>query len=309
MIKVIGLDSDRTVIHFLAHARRAGVAAELLNLREIAASGHWRLSIPDDGCSWLRTAGSTFALDPDASYYCRIIDLSSVMDKPEQAVRARCLASTLNNWLEHIPGIVINRPGIPSDNFSKPLHEATLAAARFRVPPSLTSSDKYELRRFAGSAPTIVKAVSGVLSTTRMVEEREFADFDPRQGPVHLQRYVRGWDVRAHVVGDDVIAERIVSSGIDYRRGAELTRYEPCRLPDEMRQRVVSTTKGFGLTFMGWDFKVDTDEEYWCLEANPMPGYNFYDEHAGYRITEALLGALTPMTSDEPTASERGSGT
>jgi hypothetical protein len=47
----------------------------------------------------------------------------------------------------------------------------------------------------------------------------------------------------------------------------------------------------FGLAFAGWDLKVRNDE-CWILEANPMPGYSYYDEKLGGRITRALVDLL-----------------
>jgi hypothetical protein len=292
MIYVIGLDSDKTAVHFLAHARKDGADATFINLREIAHEGGWHITIPDDGGSWLRTSNSLFTLDPAASYYCRIIDLSSVQQGAKQVFKWRGLVSALNNWLEHIPGVVINRPGAESDNFCKPLHETTLGALGFKVPASVTSSDASTLYGFASASPTIVKPVSGVLSNTRLVSAHEFLHFDARQGPVHLQRYIVGSDARAHVVGAEVYAESIRSSGVDYRRPGNTAHCSPCDLPRELHEKIIAATKQFGLRFMGWDFKVDPEGKYWCLEANPMPGYSVYDGRAKFGITRALIAEL-----------------
>jgi len=292
MIELVGLDSDKTLVHFAAHARRLGVDTRFVNLREVAA-GAWRLAIPDDGGSWLRAGDRTFALDPESSYYCRLIDLSTVLGSVEEAAAFRGMVAALNSWLEHIPGTVVNRPGAYSDNFSKPLHEATLASLGFDVPTSLTSSDGGKLGTFADAAPTIVKPVSGALSTSRLVEGDEFRAFDRRRGPVHLQRYVHGVDVRVHAIGSKVVAQTIATSNIDYRAHARAGNFSTCALPEQLRVRIVEASQLFGLTFTGWDFKVDDANKYWCLEANPMPGYNYYDRHAGYGITEALAEALS----------------
>jgi hypothetical protein len=292
MIYVIGLDSDKTVLHFLAHARKNGVDTTLVSLRDVASGGGWQLTIPDDGNSSIRTSSSLLSLDPEGSYYCRIIDLSSLQQDLLQVRKWRSMISSLSAWLEHIPGVVINRPGIESDNFCKPLHETTLGRLGFKVPASITSSNASILHAFANAFPTIVKPVSGVLSSTRLVNASEFLDFDSRRGPVHLQQYISGTDVRAHVIGEEVHAEGIRSSGIDYRRPGNAVQFWPCRLPEDVHDKIVSSAKCFGLAFMGWDFKVDSSGEYWCLEANPMPGYSVYDTRAQFGITQALISAL-----------------
>ena len=43
----------------------------------------------------------------------------------------------------------------------------------------------------------------------------------------------------------------------------------------------------------GWDFKVDAEGRYWCLECNPMPGYSFYDRLGQGAVSRALVELLS----------------
>jgi hypothetical protein len=201
MIYVIGIDSDRTFRHFISETVERGIEVQAINLRDVILTGEWRLTLPDDGFSWLSIGEKKYELDPQGSYYCRIIDLSTVQSELTQAMRWRGLVAALSSWLEHIPGTVINRPGGRSDNFSKPLHEYSLQSWGLKVPPTITSSNPEFLADFARKGITIVKPASGIRADSRIVKAEEFQDFHPDQGPVHLQRYVAGADVRAHVVG------------------------------------------------------------------------------------------------------------
>ncbi|MEA5598763.1 hypothetical protein [Rivularia sp. UHCC 0363] len=63
-------------------------------------------------------------------------------------------------------------------------------------------------------------------------------------------------------------------------------------LPSALSQQIIDATAAFGLIFAGWDFKVTDDNQYWCLEANPMPGYDGYDLRLGGCITDSLLKLL-----------------
>ncbi|MGV9386483.1 ATP-grasp domain-containing protein [Nonomuraea sp. NPDC003707] len=294
MIYAIGVGSDPTYAHFVSETRRIDAPVAAVDLREVVAEGRWRLAVPDDGDSVLPTAEETHRLDPAASYFCRLSDLSALQDDVRQARRWQSLVTALTAWLDHIPGQVVNRPAVRADNGSKPLHEWSLANAGFAVPESLTTSEGDRLRAFAESGPTVVKAVSGVRVTCRLVRPEEFDGFDRRQGPVHLQRYIAGADVRAHVVGTRVHAEEIVSSGVDYRAAPrEQVAFTPCELPASLAARMTVCTRDFGMAFAGWDFKVAGDGVYWCLEVNPMPGYDWYDRRLGGAITASLLGLLT----------------
>ncbi|MBW4618393.1 MAG: hypothetical protein KME17_03275 [Cyanosarcina radialis HA8281-LM2] len=292
MIYIIGLDSDRTFCHFVAETNLRGIEVVPINLRAVALEGDWRLALPDDGLSFISIGEQKYHLDPQGSYYCRIIDLSSVQSELAVAKRWQSLLAALTAWLEHIPGTVVNRPGSRADNFSKPLHEYALQSLGLQVPASLTSSDRDRLAAFARAGKTIVKPASGIRADSRLVEVEEFADFHPFQGPVHLQRYVAGADVRAHVIGDRVCAELIKCAEVDYRQSHEEAEYVPWELPESLSQQIVVATAACGLTFAGWDFKVTPDDEYWCLEANPMPGYDGYDRRLGGTITDALLAVL-----------------
>jgi glutathione synthase/RimK-type ligase-like ATP-grasp enzyme len=200
----------------------------------------------------------------------------------------------LSSWLEHIPGIVINRPGVfTCDNCAKPLHEAHLTELGFRVPAALTSACAEELMAFASGCPVIVKTISGVRANTRMVEPQEFSSFDPRQGPVHLQRYIAGTDVRAHVVDRRVHAEHIAAQAVDYRQcAAGMRTNSSYTFAEPIAAKIVEATTQVGLEFAGWDFKIAPDGTLWCLEVNPMPAYDGYDRRLSGVITDSLLRRL-----------------
>src|SRR5262249_43321374 len=157
------------------------------------------------------------------------------------------------------------------------------------VPASLTSSDGARLAAFARAGPTILKSVAAARVTSRLVSAAEFDHFSPAQGPVHLQRYVAGADVRAHVVGGRVHAD-LATPLADTGRFSAATPVRTARheLPAPLAARVVQATAAFGLTFAGWDFRLAPDGTYWCLEANSMPGYDGQDYRLGGAITVSL---------------------
>ena len=142
--------------------------------------------------------------------------------------------------------------------------------------------------------PTISKTVCGVRADTVMVTEEDFAAFDADGGPVHLQRCVRGDDARIHVVGDQVVAQRVEAGAVDYRRDGALGRMTIFEPPGPLCDRLIRSTADLGLAFAGWDFKIDETGDYWCLEANPMPGYGPYDACCDGAISRALRRYLEP---------------
>jgi hypothetical protein len=289
MIVAIGVDVDDTYVTFVQNALEAGTEPRCINLR-VAVEGAWRFDLPARGPARLRYAGEDVALSPDDAYYCRLIDLSGAT--PPLAKRWQGLMAALRAWLEAVPGRVANRPSGGLHNSSKPLHEAMLRGFGLRVPESLTSSDPETLRAFVREGATISKTVCGVRADTVMVTEEDLAGFDGGGGPVHLQRCVPGDDVRIHVVGEQVVAQRVEAGAVDYRRDGALGRMTIFEPPDALCDRLISSTAALGLAFAGWDFKIDEAGDYWCLEANPMPGYGPYDAYCDGAISRALRSYL-----------------
>jgi hypothetical protein len=70
-----------------------------------------------------------------------------------------------------------------------------------------------------------------------------------------------------------------------YKDHATLRGYEKC---------------GLDLVMAGWDLKLDSEGTYWCLEANPVPGYRLYDAVVDGAISLALIRLLTdgPVTAN-----------
>jgi glutathione synthase/RimK-type ligase-like ATP-grasp enzyme len=304
-IYLIGLDSDPTFCHFAEFATERGITIEIINLRSIIATGDWQINLPIDDLSWLDDGTTKYKLDPSASYYCRIINLASVQTDLTLAHRWLGLLTGLTAYLEQIPGIVINSPNCRNDNGSKPLHELALQYYGLKVPPSITSSDRSKLTQFTQQyQKAIVKAISGIRADSRLISLKELDNFHSTQGPIHLQQYISGDDVRVHVVGDKYQAELIQCPTVDYRLDSDLAEHFPHhQLPPELAQRLINATKAFGLVFAGWDFKRTPAGEYWCLEANPMPGYDVYDRRCDGKVSELLLELLQLGHKSAPTIS------
>ena len=202
--------------------------------------------------------------------------------------------------------MVINRPGGHEHNGSKPFHEQWLARQGFDVPPSITSSRREPLTDFAAAGPTIIKTCAGVRADARRVEADEFRQFEPEQGPVHLQRLVTGADVRAHVVGSEVMAVMIESDAIDYRTGsaARWSVYEPS---DQLHAKMVRATRGDGpAVWPGGTSRSIPTGRAWCLEANAMPGYSSYDRRLGGSISKEILRLMgSPVDATRDRARRR----
>lgn len=212
---------------------------------------------------------------------------------PASQRRWRHLISGLFTWLAGVEGRVINRPGHATDNALKAWHEVLIAQKGFHVPESIITSKKRELLDFLVAGRAIAKSLSGVRSDAREVVCADLEDYTPNQGPVHLQRLVKGLDVRVHVVHNESFAVAIKSSSVDYRVSASKNGYKCFRLPKKIHDSLIEATCGQGLELAGWDFKVDRSGAFWCLECNPMPGFSSYDIRGNLAISRAVLRRLS----------------
>jgi len=110
-------------------------------------------------------------------------------------------------------------------------------------------------------------------------------------GPVQLQRWIAGRDVRVHVVGDRCFATAIDSPADDYRYGsregidATLTAIDIC---GPLQERLVALTRRLGLLVSGIDLRITASGEWYCFEVNPSPGFTFYEDAAGQPIGDAI---------------------
>jgi hypothetical protein len=292
-IAFIGVDADPVAAHFLAECRVAGFEVAGLNLREVARSGGWRIAAPEDGSSvmWAGDGGPRVELGRLRAVYCRPVGLAEEELDPRFAVRWKGLMASVLGWLHAATCLVVNDPEIHVHNSAKPLHEALLAARGFDVPPSITTSDPEAVAGFLEGGRAVVKACSGVRGHAREIVAADLEGYEPAHGPLHVQRLIVGDDVRAHVVGEEVHAVRIVGDAVDYRRGAG-SLYSAWDPPDDLAAELVRSTAELGLSFAGWDLKIDRGEQPWALEVNPMPGYSDYDHYVGGAISHALMGYL-----------------
>lgn len=287
MIGIAGSRADPVMVHFATRCVVRGVLFGVIDLVDLAATGGWSLSVPPDDSDVFH-GGEVVRPGELSGIYVRPIYLGR---SPAEAARWRGLMDGFTAWMDETEVPVINRPDHHQLNSSKPAHYAWLSASGLRVPPSVMSSDREVVRDFVDVGRAVVKPVCGTRATTREIGVTDVDALSDLAGPLLVQRLVEGDDVRAHVIGTDVIACRFSSTAIDYRsdRGAARQRVE---VPDELGALLVALTAEQGLTFAGWDFKVDAAGDYWCLECNPMPGYSFYDRVCEGAVSDALVRAL-----------------
>lgn len=164
---------------------------------------------------------------------------------------------------------VLNRPRHVMSNCSKPYQSFLAERFPFCFPEfSIMANAKL------GKKPEdiIFKSISSVRS---IVSSLDTVRSSYVKEPVLFQKKIVGDNIRVHVVGNDLVAARIQANNIDYRY-CKSKKFTAHHLPKRIAAACVDLSKFLSLNFCGIDL-IKQDNDYFFLEANPAPGYNYYE--------------------------------
>jgi hypothetical protein len=293
---IVGDPEDRCATYIAWLARQRG--AEVLTLAEHEFGERWTFALRGaDGV--IRTDGEVLRLSELTGALVRFHPQPAVppsLGVPGEAEAAYLLERRCGlQWLlDHAPFPVINRPAAGPSAGSKPYQMLWLTAAGFTVPRWLVTNRRLVAAAFAGSCRhgAVVKACSGLRSRVRRVDHELLARLDRPTAPVVIQEYVPGCDVRVHTVGCRVFATRIRAGGVDHRFESAGSELDALEAPPAVAHRCLATAAQEGLTLAGFDFRLDTDGRWWCLEMNPAPTFLPYEAATAQPIGDAILDVL-----------------
>ena len=241
---------------------------------------------------WINTAGRRIPLEIISGVFLRTV--------PARSAQLAAASSALALACSTLPAVVVNRPSAGRSNWSKPFQLRMIAAAGLAVADTLVTTDSAVADAFVRQHGRVVyKSVSGVRSIVAIIDAAQ-ADYATRlkrvaNGPVQLQRWIDGDDVRVHVVADRWFATAITSTMADYRYAAlhdEQVSMSPTEIPVELGRRLVDLTVRMGLVVSGIDLRVTPEGQWYCFEVNPAPGFTYYEDHTGQPIAAAIADVL-----------------
>lgn len=191
--------------------------------------------------------------------------------------------------LEHHGGVVVNRISNGYSNCSKPYQMEIIKGLGFEVPDTIiTSSPEYAKAFLAKHERIIYKSISSYRSIVSCLTLKDMKRLnDVVWCPTQFQNYVEGVDYRVHVLGEKIFTTKIISSASDFRYSKD-TELVDFQLPVEINEKCYKLTKHLGLHFSGIDLRCSRNNEWYCFEVNPSPGYTYFSNGAGQRITEEL---------------------
>jgi glutathione synthase/RimK-type ligase-like ATP-grasp enzyme len=209
---------------------------------------------------------------------------------------------SLHAFAETAPVLVVNRPSACASNGSKVYQQRLIAAHGFHVPLTLTTTVPEEADAFYERCGrrVIYKSLSGWRSIVHRLADADLGRLDQvRNCPTQFQEWVPGVDVRVHVVGRRLFASEIETDAVDYRYASREKQARTIRgteLPADVARRCLDLAASLDLVMAGIDLRRDLDGRYYCFEANPCPGFTFYEQYTGQRIGEAVADLLVAGT-------------
>jgi hypothetical protein len=296
LILLCGIPSETSLAIAVREVEQLGVDHVVFNQRRFASMElEFELAAGEvDG--ELRVGDSAYLLRDFDGVYTRLMDdrfLPELRDEsPGSPLRTHCrsLHETLTCWYEIAPGRVVNRSRPQGSNGSKPYQAQLISRHGFSIPETLITNEPELVREFVAEHPRVIyKSISGARSIVQTFGEDDLERLDLiRWCPVQFQAHVPGTDVRAHVIGEEVIATAVSSDATDYR-GAEM---QPVALPDEVAERCVRLAADLELPFAGVDLRITPEDEVFCFEVNPSPAFSYYESITGQPIGRALARYL-----------------
>jgi RimK-like ATP-grasp domain len=300
LILLWGIPSEGPLERVLAAlaARRAPVL--VLNQRRMLDTRcEWTID-GDRATGRLVVDGQVHAMEDVDAVYTRAMDVDLLPEvrsaPPAVRDRARWAHEALGAWCEAAPIRMVNRTAAMGSNSSKPYQAMHIARHGFRVPETLITNQPDLVRDFVARHGRVVyKSASGVRSIARLFGPDDAARLERiRWCPTQFQELVEGEDVRVHVVGSRVFATKIRSTAVDYRYAGhegEAAELSPVDLEDDVADRCIALSASLGLAFAGIDLKL-TAADVFCFEANPSPGFTYFEAATGQPIAAAVADYL-----------------
>jgi len=304
MILVCGGLADRVTELVCARLEDCGFAYRLLDLGKYPEGFRikwwWRGARPN---GYIAGEDWTVDLDELTGVYVRYLGAEArVAPRSVETSAASAMYyeydAGLMAMLEDLQCAVVNRCAGALSNNSKAYQAMLVRECGLLMPPTMVTNDAAAARRFYADwdGEVIYKSLSGIRSIVRRLRPEQLERLSLlSHGPAQFQALIPGENVRVHTVGEEIFATRVCSDAVDYRyaglEGREV-KMESVRLPTMVAESCLALARRLDLALTGIDLKRTPQGEYYCFEANPSPGFLYYEQHTGQPISLALADLL-----------------
>lgn len=302
MILLWGLPGDQSLVAVRDALLRSGQPLAFLDQQDVLET-EVKLCVGSTMEGMLRVRSQTVQLNRITAVYLRPYDsrrlpiIARAGEDSQAWHHAMAVEDILMSWVELTPALVVNRPTAMATNSSKPYQAALIHALGFKIPDTLITTDPNAALDFWKHHDAVIyKSVSGI----RSVVSRLSADhLDHLENivwcPTQFQQYIAGSDYRVHVVGEEIYACKILSSADDYRYAAQqgsTVTIQPCGLPEHIGNRCKALAGALNLPVAGVDLRHSEDDQWYCFEVNPSPGFSYFQRSTNQPIDKAIAKLL-----------------
>jgi len=298
-ICIVGDPQDLTAAYLSILAKRRGI--NIVELHENQMGIDWFFKFNDLHVTegYLRIKNESYQLSEFCGAFVRFNPeptLPTGFDLPskETSVFIAERRNALENILNYAPFTVANRPCFCRSNASKPYQMRLLTKAGLDVPRWILTNEEKTTLKFSKECRdgVVIKSCSGLRSRVSMLDEVVLQRLKEGTSLVIVQEYIKGKDVRVHVVNQRIFVTEIISDGVDYRFDNQTINFRPISAPNRIKELCREISNKEGLTIAGIDFRVTENERWYCLEMNPAPTFLPYEIITGQQIGNALLDAF-----------------
>jgi glutathione synthase/RimK-type ligase-like ATP-grasp enzyme len=307
MILLCGIPSESPVRMVRDSLAELGLPYVFFNQRKFAETNFVYEICGNQINGTLTIEDEVYDLEDFTGVYTRLMDdqaLPELKSLPANSpLRAHCRRThdALFQWLEIAPTRVVNRAAAMGSNSSKPYQAQLIAKHGFLTPNTLITNDPAMAREFYEQHQRVVyKSISSIRSIVQTLNDDDFARMEQiRWCPIQFQEFVEGTNVRVHVVGSRIFATAVETGATDYRYAHKQNSEADLRaveLEDDLAEKCVRLTGALGLAFAGIDLKITPEEQIYCFEVNPSPGFSYFEINTEQPIAEAVAKYLAGIS-------------
>jgi len=301
MFLIIGYYNETTIKHFVDYvtSNQNESSFDFLNLTDIQNSNEIEISFEED--LHIKIGNKHYDFSRYNYIYSRCFVKSN--DSKINNTKLVNLIHMLTNYLDFCEKVVVNKPSAGHSNYSKLSHIQKLQDFGFKTPNTfIFGSDQSAKNILELNEGWISKGISSIRTKAVQFDFSLYSNLDLlNRTPSLFQQRITGFDVRIHLVGCELLALKIQSKNIDYRYDTTDNDYEEISIPPDIERQCINFCQKEELQFAGIDFKVNQNYDWFILEVNPMPGYNFFDRKMGNKISLTLFNFLNTTLSQSDT--------
>lgn len=307
MFLVLGYLSESTIRHFCKCSEAENATFHVLDFAEIRSAERPEFEFDSHDLIIKLGNGSQYDFSNYDAFYFRMYGEPTLSTR--DALLMHHTLSLIYAYLESCDQLVVNLPSSGASNANKFVHLKELADCAFKTPETHIIGNEVEaIRVLKHPSDWINKSISSVKTKADLLNS-DFTRLNLLDRcPSYFQRKVDGFDVRLHVIGNKFFPLKIENetSEIDYRFVGGANKFGSISVPHEVQESCKRYCQKSRLEFCGFDFKV-CDNVWTVLEANPMPGYDYFDRKLENRISKYLINYLSegkPVNSRKHTSNE-----